>query len=92
MDISLVIFVVFLNLIIFTFIGSMVKLGLDYRKTKMLANSGGSSLGTTELRDLIRDAVEEANAPLLERLETLEGQLDALPPVERPLLSAENAE
>ena len=51
------------------------------------AESAGSSLGTSELKTLIRDAVEEANEPLLDRVEALEARLDLLvEPRHTPLL------
>ena len=40
---------------------------------------GGPSLTTSELEAMMRRAVEEANAPLLGRVEAIEERLEALP-------------
>ncbi len=56
----------------------IIKLILDYRRTKLEARKG-PSLTARELHQLVRQAVEEAQAPLMLRLEQLEKQLRALP-------------
>ncbi len=53
----------------------IIKLVLDYRRAKLEARQG-PSLSARELQQLVRQAVEEAQAPLLQRLEQ---QLRALP-------------
>lgn len=68
---------------IFSFIALVIKMAFDYGKWKKLHDMGDAlpdgktdkSLGVSELKFLIRDAVQEANQPLLERIEYLEGQL-----------------
>lgn len=70
-------------LIVFAFIAIVVKMILDYKRDKhqvLSARHEGEdrSLGMTELRGLIREAVEEANAPLLEQISLLEAQLRSL--------------
>ncbi len=60
----------------------IVKWSLDYSRWKKQYDRGdspGNSLGTSEFKALIREAVEEANEPLLDRLETLEARLDTVP-------------
>lgn len=59
----------------------IVKCILDYSRWKKEHDGGssaGSSLGTGELRALIREAVEEANEPLFDRIEAFEERLDTL--------------
>ncbi len=68
----------------------IIKLSMDHKRAKMeierRASSSPDSLTTSELRDLIREAVEEASLPLRERIERLEDQHGASPPT--PLLDA----
>ena len=45
------------------------------------ANKDKSSLTTSELEGMLRRVVQEANAPLLERIETLEDQIDPSSPL-----------
>ena len=75
-------FVFLVPVAFFLTIAFLVKTGLDYSRWKKEHDRGevsaGSSLGTGELRALIREAVEEANEPLLERVEALETHLEAL--------------
>ncbi|MDQ7040702.1 MAG: hypothetical protein Q9M35_07155 [Rhodothermus sp.] len=51
---------------------------LSYRREKLKLRQG-PSLGARELQQLIQQAVEEAQRPLLARIEALERQLRALP-------------
>ena len=78
-------------IVFFTIIALIVKWSLDYSKWKLQHDSGGppadSSLRTSELKALIREAVEEANEPLAQRLDALEARLDA-PTRHAPLLDA----
>ena len=67
-------------LIIFSFFFAMTWMILNYRKWRFeqkqeTERSVRNSLGTSELKDLMRQAVIEANTPLLERIETLETEL-----------------
>ena len=77
---------VLILLVIFSFVALIVKMAMDHEKEKfkiMGGKNSENSLGTSELKQLIReavsDAVAEANAPLVARLEKLE-QRKALPP------------
>ncbi len=75
---------------------AIIKAVLNYKSSQQQAmpGRGGSALTAGELRDLMREAVEEANAPLVERLDAVEAGLDALaqprlaPAREAPLLEA----
>ena len=66
----------------FATIAFIVKWSLDYSRWKRQYDQGDTptdnSLGTGELLALIREAVEEANEPLLDRVEALEERLDTL--------------
>ena len=66
----------------FATIAFIVKWSLEYSRWKRQYDQGdapvGNSLGIGELRALIREAVEEANEPLLDRVEALEERLDTL--------------
>ncbi len=74
---------VFILITIFSFVALVIKMGFDYGKWKKMHDRGDTlsegradrSLGVSELKFLIQDAVQEANQPLLERIEHLEGQL-----------------
>jgi hypothetical protein len=76
----------------------MIKMILDYKTSKIQAARGSdsNSLGKTELKALLRDAVRESNLPLENRIKELEAILKedaglALPPKEpkKHLLPAE---
>lgn len=64
----------------------IVKWSLEYSKWKRQydrdGSAAGNSLGTSELKTLIREAMDEANAPLVKRIEALEARRPA------PLLDA----
>ena len=83
-------FALLIPIVFFSIIALIVKWGLDHSKWKIEHRSRGAStdnsLGTSELRALIHEAVEEANAPLTERVEALEARLDT--PAHAPLLDA----
>jgi hypothetical protein len=76
--------------IVFSAVVAIVKMSLDYNRWKIehragkpLPGANNESLTTSELRLLIQDAMEEANAPIKQRLDQLEEHLDsrrALPP------------
>ena len=72
-------FQAFVVLIFFGFIALMVKWRNDLKREKIRAEGGGSSLGTSELRGLIQEAMHEAIAPLEERLDLMETQARQLP-------------
>ena len=57
---------------------AIVHLILSYRREKLKLRQG-PSLGARELQQLVRQAVEEAQQPLLTRIEKMERQLRALP-------------
>ncbi len=84
-------FAILIPIVLFSIIALIVKWSLDHSKWKIQHRSGGAStdnsLRTSELRALIREAVEEANAPLTERVEALEARLDT-PARHTPLLDA----
>ncbi len=74
---------VIVTLIVFSALLIFMKMILDYRRDKLQIRNArqegeGRSLGTSELQGLIREAVEEANAPLLEQISLLEAQLRSL--------------
>lgn len=64
--------------IIFGFVGFIVKMGLDHKNAMLMQHGGGgeNSLPVSELKALIREAVDEAMEPLEERLEALETRVD----------------
>lgn len=71
-------------LIVFSFIFAMVSLimaQVRWSARHKLETEGkeGTSLGTSELKALMREAVEEANEPLLARIEHLEQELAEAP-------------
>lgn len=61
---------------------TILKTVLEYKKSQAEADrKAGTSSGLTvgELKKMLADAVEEANAPLVERIEALEREHDDLP-------------
>lgn len=68
---------VFIVLIVFSSVLVVVKMGLDYKRSKLLAppDSGGGSLRTSELEALIQRAVEKSVKPILDRFEETERRL-----------------
>ncbi len=69
---------VIITLIVFAFVYATIRLIVNARKSKPGSLSGESdgSLGMSELKAVIREAVEEAQAPLLTRLAALEKRID----------------
>lgn len=69
---------VLIVLIVFTFTAFIVKMGLDHEREKrsFRPSNSNNSLTTSELKQLIRDAVDDANVDLQRRLDTLERQLE----------------
>lgn len=70
---------VYIVLIVFSFIALMVKWENDLKREKIRAKGGGSSLGTSELRGLIQEAMLDAITPLEERLDLMEMHMRRLP-------------
>ena len=70
----------------------VVKLGLDYSKSKLLESGGqpaDSTLLMSELQEMIASAVSDATEPLRERIDQLEQkQLSSGPSAEAPILSS----
>lgn len=68
----------------FATVALIVKWSLDYKRWKLDRGPGGRTIAdgeglrASELKALIREAVEEANAPLLVRVEAVEDRLDDL--------------
>ncbi len=67
-------------LIFFSFFFAMTWMILNYRKWKYMQRNqvredSDNSMGLSELKEIMREAVEEANGPLLERIEALEAEL-----------------
>ncbi len=60
----------------------IVKWSLEYSKWKHMQTKGDSSaensLRMSELTEMIQEAVEEANAPLRQRLDALDERMDTL--------------
>ncbi len=71
---------VIIVLIVFSFVTLIVKMGLDHdRETKGKGDLQGAaekSLTTSELQNLIRDSVREANLDIIDRIERVENRLD----------------
>lgn len=69
-------------LIVFSFIALIVKMSLDFAKWKKTHNSqalgpgSDKSMGVSELKHLISEAVMQANIPLVDRITELEDQLE----------------
>ncbi len=77
---------IFIPLIFFTFVFLTIRMILAHNREKTARKleahsrtSEGGSLRTSELKALIREAVEEANEPLMERVEALEARLGDAP-------------
>ena len=69
---------VFIVLIVMSFVALIVRWGMDHEmKTKQLKHGKGAdnSLRLSELNEMIRNAVEEANEPLHARIAELETRL-----------------
>ncbi|WP_457652081.1 hypothetical protein [Rhodocaloribacter sp.] len=80
---------ILIPLFAFSFVYLTIKMILDYKKSKLnrLSGEGDRSLEMSELKALIREAVEEAQEPLFARLEALEERRPELPPAgHAPLL------
>jgi hypothetical protein len=74
-------FVIAIIMVVFGFVAFTVKLNNDYklRREELERGREGSSLGTGELRQLIREALADALAPVEDRLELIEKQMRRLP-------------
>jgi len=71
---------ILMMLIFFSFVLALIGMIIHYRKWKLKyrdtrGRNEDNSLGMSELRDLMREAVEEGTEPLLERIEALEAEL-----------------
>ncbi len=82
-------------IIVFSFVLAMVGMFLQYFKWRQKyraeqGNTEGSSLRASELQAMMQEAVEDAQAPLLARIEVLQEEIRrvgrALPPAEASLL------
>jgi len=72
---------VFVVFIVFSFITIIVKMGLDHSRANRLAQGGAgaeNSLRMSELKSLMREAVEEGTAVLSDRIDALEARVDAV--------------
>jgi len=70
-------------LIVFSSILALTKMNLDFRRSKMISEFSSGSLRTSEIKELIREAVDDAIQPLIEMLEDRE---KLLTPSEKRLL------
>ncbi len=59
-------------LIVFSSILALTKMNLDFRRSKMISESSSGSLRTSEIKELIREAVDDAIQPLMEMVEERE--------------------
>ncbi len=61
---------VFIVLIVFMSVLAVIKMSLDHKRKALMAHQGdGGSLRTSELKQLIREAVDDALEPIIERLD-----------------------
>lgn len=74
-------FVISIILIVFAFAGFAIKWDHDFklRREQIRAGEEGSSLGASELKGLIQEAMHDAVAPLEERMDRMEKHLRQLP-------------
>lgn len=69
---------VLIVLIVFSSVAFMLKTMLDYRRSKLIAGPAEKgTLGTSELRLMIQEAVAEAVQPLVDRLDATENQVNS---------------
>ena len=71
-------FPVIILAVIFSFILIVIKMGMNHSQEQERIRAGmrqDQGLKVSELRSLIREAVDEANEPLLQRMEDLEQRL-----------------
>ncbi|GMQ80890.1 MAG: hypothetical protein BMS9Abin05_0319 [Rhodothermia bacterium] len=59
-------------LIVFSSILLLAKMNLDFRRSKLMSGSASGSLRTSEIKELIREAVDDAIQPLMDKLEDRE--------------------
>lgn len=69
--------IVLLTIVTFATLIVLVGMVLRYKQQKQKDNSSASSLKVSELEAIIHRAVEEAVAPLHDRIDDLERQIDA---------------
>lgn len=74
-------FVLGILVIVFIFAGYAVNRDHAFKieREHIRAGNEGSSLGTSELKGLIQEAMSEAIAPMEKRLDLIEGQLRQVP-------------
>ncbi len=61
---------VLIVLIVFSSVLAVIKMSFDYKRRALTAHQGdGGSLRTSELKQLIREAVDDALEPIIERLD-----------------------
>ncbi len=96
MEFSTVFFILMMNVIIFSFIAWNAKAKNDLKREQIRAQSGSQSLGTSELKGMIQEAMTDAIIPLEERLELIESHMRRLPAAskqaENPAVEAEQDE
>lgn len=81
MPLTVIAFIVLISLIALPFAAFAIKRDHEYKleREKIRAESRGSSLGTSELRGLIQEAMHDALAPVEERLDLIEMNTRRLP-------------
>jgi len=81
MSIAVIVFILLIILISLGFGGMAIKWDHDFKlkREELRTESRGSSLGTSELRGLIQEAMLETISPLEERLDLIEMHMRQLP-------------
>lgn len=81
MPITVIVFIILIILISFGFASFAIKWDHDFKlkRERIRAEGGGNSLGTSELRGLIQEAMLETITPLEERLDLMEMHMRRLP-------------
>ncbi|TDI71059.1 MAG: hypothetical protein E2O85_02700 [Bacteroidetes bacterium] len=79
MEFSTVFFILMISVIVFSFIAWNTKVKNDLKREQIRAETGSQSLGTSELKGMIQDAMTDAIIPLEERLELIESHMRRLP-------------
>lgn len=67
---------VLIVMIVMSFAALMAKMGMDHNLRMRQGNNPENSLPMSELRKMIQEAVQEANAPLQARMEAIEDRLE----------------
>lgn len=79
MPISVIAFILIIILISFAFGGLVIKWNNDLKRQQINAKTQGNSLGTSELKGLIQEAMLDTVAPIEERLDLIEAHMRVLP-------------